>query len=333
MFLRSRGAAPRAASVEICIIVSVLFLLPISTSHQFYGSRAASVQARRLPHLPLPVSIIVPVFNKEMFIRRAITSAIRQSLENIEILIVDDCSTDNSSAIVEEMMQTDSRIQMVRLPQNMGTHIARITAVENALGEYILSLDPDDVLMPYAAEDSFHCALLNQADVVEFEALQVERSFVQLFAFLLPVSIIASDGFTVASMFSVQELNWNLWKRLIRRSVYLQGINALPEDLRNQRVLYAEDKLQFGMLLLYTRTYYYLRELGYVYYRDNPGNSEAGTTQSKREALKQLRFVEEELKELWPKLSNLSYRKWTKTPTSLTQRRKWRRRLPPVITE
>jgi hypothetical protein len=149
----------------------------------------------------------------------------------------------------------------------------------------------------------------------------------------LPVSIIASDGFTVASMFSVQELNWNLWKRLIRRSVYLQGIDALPEDLRNQRVLYAEDKLQFGMLLLYTRTYYYLRELGYIYYRDNPGNSEAGTIQSKREALKQLRFVEDELKELWPKLSNLSYRKWTKTPTSLTQRRKQRRRLLPVITE
>jgi glycosyltransferase involved in cell wall biosynthesis len=332
MFVRPRAAAPRGALVDICVIVSVLFLLPISTSHQFYGSRAATAQARRVPHLRIPVSIVVPVFNKQMFIRRAIASTVCQSLENNEILIIDDCSTDNSSTIVHEMMQTDNRIRMVRLPQNKGTHVARIKAVENAAGEYILSLDPDDVMMPFAAEDSLHCALLNDADVVEFEALQVDRRHVGLFEFLLPVSIIASDGFTVASMFSVHELNWNLWKRLIRRSVYLRGIQALPEDLRNRRVLYAEDKLQFGMLLLYTRTYYYLRQLGYIYYRDNPGNSEAGTTQSKREALKQLRFVEEELRQLWPKLSNLSYTKWTKTPASLVRRRKRRRRAPPPAT-
>lgn len=227
MFVRPGAGAPCAPSVDIYVIVSVLFLLPISTSHQFYGSR-------RAPHIRVPVLIVVPVFNKEMFIRRDLASAVCQSLENIEILIIDDCLTDNSSAIVYEMMQPDSRIHMVRIPQNMGTHVARIKAVENAAGEYILSLDPDDALMPFAAEDSLHCALLNDADVVKFEVLQVERRHVELFEFLLPVSIIASDGFTVASMFSVHKLNCNLWKRLIRRSVYLRGIQAFPEDLRSQ---------------------------------------------------------------------------------------------------
>jgi hypothetical protein len=86
------------------------------------------------------------------------------------------------------------------------------------------------------------------------------------------------------------------------------------------------------MLFLYTRTYYYLHQLGYIYYRDNPRSSEAGTTQSKRQALKQLHFVEEELKQPWPKFSNISYTKWTKTPASLARRRKRRRHAPPPAT-
>jgi glycosyltransferase involved in cell wall biosynthesis len=271
--------------MNLLIALSSLLFVLLSQVSRLFPSRVVSGGLRPLPHPSHPVTILIPVFNKARYLRRALLSAMNQSLADLEILVVDDSSTDGSSDIIAQMMSEDARIRVIHLASNLGTHVARIKGVESARGDFILSLDPDDVLLPFIAEDSFHCALLHGADVVEFEALDVLDNSVRVFDFLNPVSIISSDGTTMAAMFSAHELNWNLWKRLIQRSVYLSCIQALLSKLHATRLLYTEDKLHFGMLLLFTRRYYYLRQLGYVYHRDNLDNSEAGTIQSQMEAV------------------------------------------------
>lgn len=94
------------------------------------------------------VSIIIPVFNRETTISRAIRSVKDQTYQQWECIIVDDCSTDRSMEIAAEYMEHDSRIQLFRLPRNSGANIARNFGIARSRGSYIALLDADDVWMP-----------------------------------------------------------------------------------------------------------------------------------------------------------------------------------------
>ena len=92
----------------------------------------------------IKVSIIIPVYNVEQYIRECLDSVINQTLKEIEIICVDDCGTDNSISIVKEYANKDNRIKILYHNHNKGLGPARNTGIENAKGEYIMFLDSDD---------------------------------------------------------------------------------------------------------------------------------------------------------------------------------------------
>ena len=91
-------------------------------------------------------SIIIPIYNVEKFVVRAIESCINQSYDNIEIICVDDKSTDNSVSIVNDFMAKDKRIKLICNENNLGTFATRSNGVLSANGDYLLFLDADDFL-------------------------------------------------------------------------------------------------------------------------------------------------------------------------------------------
>ena len=91
------------------------------------------------------ISIIVPVYNSEKFIKDTIKTVEEQTYENWELLLVNDCSTDNSKKIIEEYEKKDKRIKLIDLEQNSGAAIARNTGIDRANGKYIAFLDSDDL--------------------------------------------------------------------------------------------------------------------------------------------------------------------------------------------
>lgn len=93
------------------------------------------------------ISVVIPLYNKEASIKQSLMSVLSQSYQEFEVVIVDDGSTDNSVAKVEEIQ--DSRIRLIR-QENGGPSKARNTGVKNAKGEWILFLDADDELLPNA---------------------------------------------------------------------------------------------------------------------------------------------------------------------------------------
>nr|WP_297456517.1 glycosyltransferase family 2 protein [uncultured Halomonas sp.] len=98
------------------------------------------------------ISVIMPAFNSERFIVSSIESVQRQSFPDWELVIVDDCSTDQSFSIIEEMSQADSRIKLLRLDANGGAAVARNAGIQHAQGRYIAFLDSDDTWLPYKLE-------------------------------------------------------------------------------------------------------------------------------------------------------------------------------------
>lgn len=94
------------------------------------------------------VSIITPSFNSEKFIASTIRSVQDQTYSNWELLIVDDCSTDNTGKIVIDLAQNDNRIKFYKLTKNSGAGVARNQAVQMAGGKFIAFLDSDDLWKP-----------------------------------------------------------------------------------------------------------------------------------------------------------------------------------------
>lgn len=98
------------------------------------------------------VSIIMPTYNCGAFIGETLESVLAQTYENWELIIVDDCSGDNTSEIVAEYAQKDSRIHYHLLQENSGAAVARTTAMGLAKGNYMAFLDSDDIWLPEKLE-------------------------------------------------------------------------------------------------------------------------------------------------------------------------------------
>jgi teichuronic acid biosynthesis glycosyltransferase TuaG len=98
------------------------------------------------------VSIITPSFNSERFISETIQSVQNQTYQNWKMIIVDDCSTDNTVSIIKQFATNDSRILFFQLEKNSGAGIARELALSQAKGDYISFLDADDLWKPLKLE-------------------------------------------------------------------------------------------------------------------------------------------------------------------------------------
>lgn len=107
------------------------------------------------------VSIITPVYNCEKYIRDTILSVINQTYKNWEMILVDDCSNDNSRKIIEEFINDDSRIKYYKLNENSGAAIARNYALEKSKGRFIAYLDSDDLWRESKLEKQIEFMLKN----------------------------------------------------------------------------------------------------------------------------------------------------------------------------
>lgn len=94
------------------------------------------------------VSIVTPVYNAERFIKETIESVLKQSYDQWEMILVNDCSSDGSVDIITNFSQQDSRIRVINLAENSGAAVARNTGIEHARGQYIAFVDSDDTWLP-----------------------------------------------------------------------------------------------------------------------------------------------------------------------------------------
>lgn len=115
------------------------------------------------------VSIVMPVFNDETWIAKAMDSCLTQTLEAVEVICVDDASTDATRRIIEDYQERDDRVQLIRHKKNLGAFQGRRTAIERARAPYVIFIDGDDELEPQAAELSVAQAQRAEADVVGFD--------------------------------------------------------------------------------------------------------------------------------------------------------------------
>lgn len=116
------------------------------------------------------ISIIIPVYNTEKYISECLESCINQSLDELEIIVVDDCTPDNAMNIVEKYREKDSRIKIIHHEKNKGLGGARNTGLREAIGEYLWFIDSDDYINTTACQTLYDYARKYDLEILQFSS-------------------------------------------------------------------------------------------------------------------------------------------------------------------
>lgn len=115
------------------------------------------------------ISVIIPVYNTAPYLNESIGSVMKQTMHDIEMIIVNDCSTDGSEEIIHELALTDKRISSYSLTKNQGQSVARNEALKHAHGKYLYFMDSDDVLETDALEKCYNECEQKQLELLFFD--------------------------------------------------------------------------------------------------------------------------------------------------------------------
>lgn len=121
------------------------------------------------------VSLIIPVYNMAHYLRRSLTSVMAQTYSDIELIVVDDCSTDNTAHITEELRRSLPSCAYIHNPTNIGCLKSRYVGVDNAKGDYIAFLDADDSMDNRALERMVEAMQQYNVDLVQMRYQRIMK--------------------------------------------------------------------------------------------------------------------------------------------------------------
>ena len=210
------------------------------------------------------VSIIIPVYNSEKYLRKCIESAINQSFKDIEIICINDGSTDSSRQILEEYAQKDNRIKTIN-KVNGGISSARNTGLDITSGEYCYFIDPDDWIELDTIEKLVNIIQNNDIDVVVHNTLNIPETEFDIkdanscnkwFE-----SLKQENGIHKVPIEIKKHIASVVWNKLYKMDIIKKYNCRFPEGL------FHEDELFFWAYMIHCKNYYYLDNKLYNYLR------------------------------------------------------------------
>ena len=218
----------------------------------------------------LLISVIVPIYNADRFLTRCCDSIIKQSYKNIELILVNDGSTDNSAAICDEYVKKDSRVVVIH-KKNAGVSEARNSALDIAKGDYIHCVDADD----WIEKDTYTkvSEVINKncnLDLVKFEAYNSDNQIINKAPFTgsysgesldqIKLAYIGSERFGGLFLMGVP------WMYIISRKLIVDNQIKFNKDLRR-----CEDRLFIITCLLHATNVFFTEDAFY-HYETNQGS-------------------------------------------------------------
>ena len=208
------------------------------------------------------VSIIIAAFNMEKYLADTLDSAVSQTLKDIEIILVDDCSTDNTLKIAQQYAALDDRIKIVHHEVNKSAMQVRKTGVDAATGDYIMFLDGDDMLTPNACEDAYKAITKEKVDMLQFDtnvffddpkkATKEEEEGIRTYLKSVPYKLISISPYGLLDSKKVKShVNFTVWNKIYSAALLKKANQCIPDAYANM----AEDVFFSCFVQYYARSY------------------------------------------------------------------------------
>lgn len=195
------------------------------------------------------VSIIIPFNNVETYIDECLQSVINQTLEDIEIILINDASTDKSREIAQKYVNSDKRIKLFDLKERHGQGYARNIGIENATGEYIGFVDSDDFVEKIMFESLYDSAKSNDTDISMCQAKEYDDiNEKNILSDYYSLAVLYKFGNSVFSAEDVKDnildINVALWNKIYKRDYLIKLGEKFPEGY-----IYEDMPFFFGTFL------------------------------------------------------------------------------------
>ena len=223
------------------------------------------------------ISIILPTYNKENILIKSIRSIQNQSFKNIEIIIVNDCSTDNSSRLFTYLLDTDPRIRIFNNVKNMGVWKSRLNGILYSKGKYVLLFDPGDLYEDnFVLEDAFNLIESYKIDSVKM-IFRIIYSFDNLTESNVKFHVY-NDSKIIYGTSNIEKYNskvfgyWgNIWNRIVRNNIYIKGLYLLNDYVLNIYKNVWDDEWYNTIINKVSHSFLIVERISYIYLMDLNG--------------------------------------------------------------
>ena len=240
------------------------------------------------------ISVIVPVYNVEPYLRRCVDSILAQTYENLEIILVDDGSTDRSSAICDEYADKDARVRVIH-KENGGSSDARNAGISIAKGKWIGFVDSDDFIEPEMYQELLFASIRNNAEIAccgryifSEKRTKAEHCFDH--------TRILSSSETMAELLLNNATDESVWDKLFISDLFAGihfPIGEINEDLPVLPVLFRKSRT-----IVHTGKPYY-------YYRTREGSiSKSSYSRKSSVVIRHMQFVSAYVRDHFPELQS-----------------------------
>ena len=232
------------------------------------------------------ITTLTAIYNREKTIKAAIRSIQNQNMPDIEILVINDASTDNSLNISRQLQKQDPRIRIINNKENMGPLYSKSIGALNANGKYIMYLDSDDL---FINENLFNIcyeeAEKNNIDILEFSGFQSKYKYLNVSKKqIIPIYLrYKENNLTITqpqlSTFIYKKkknkiiklIDGYLWGKCIKTDIFKKALDILGKDIYTQKIFYGDDRIVNFILFRVANSFKYIKEFGIIYY--NTANS------------------------------------------------------------
>ena len=246
-------------------------------SHYFVNNSHNGILTQKIPYeinKNPELSVIIPMFNSEKYIKRAILSVQNQNYTNFELIIINDCSIDNSNKIVNKLSRTDKRIKIINNIKHMGQFYSRCIGVLKSKGKYILPLDSDDM---YLVHDTLYFTSIelkkNKVDFLIFRgirSLNYSNFFINKDLKLFRGHIKRNEIIYQPSIGKNCYMKCSLQATCIFYKLYRKVINVYGKIHLYDHITYFEDCIMNYIIHQYAESCEKFIKIGYLYiYRES----------------------------------------------------------------
>ena len=225
------------------------------------------------------ISIISPIFNRGKYLQRFVKSIQNQFFKEIEIIIIDDFSTDNTKSLIKKFQEEDKRIILIENKKNRGTFASRNIGALKSKGQYIMLPDPDDILAQDSLIYFYNLAIKNDYELIRFYIYTGNKNIYFPYHVIHQQSRVVHQPELSTYLFYalkiLRQIDYNVSNKFVKREALIKALNIIETDIFLY-IINFEDGILNYFLYRTSKSFYLKKKIAYFYIKNRDSITSKG---------------------------------------------------------